>query len=123
VPYLSESASIPTGGGSALITFPLSNQILKALTLIQVEPFSIPSHIWAEIGIMSGGTNQANKTIVFSADYFGYRSPLSWTGSMPQLVDDYCYAEIISDDPGTFKLVACVYKIIATEGNTFRVDP
>lgn len=116
--------NIITTSGVIDITWMRSEfQIVKAVSLFDIENAYTPTDIHAEIGIMSGGRSIEHRVALFNAGYCGGNAPLGWTGSYPTELGNFIYAALLGPAGHKYRLVATLWKIVADEGGRFLVDP
>ncbi len=120
---LTKDNVINTTGVVDITQFRSEFQIVKAVTLFDLENAYEPTDIYAEIGVMAGGKTLAHRVALLNAGYCGSMAPLGWTGSYPTEADMFIYAALLGPAGHKYRLVASLWKIISQEGGTFIVDP
>lgn len=77
---------------------------VRAAAVINASGSASPADAWVELGIMSGGTAQGNRSVILAQNYVGDGAGVSWVGDILGQGEDYLYANVWSTAGGTFKL-------------------
>ena len=85
-------------------TISIDGNRVRAASVIQTSGGNSAADAWVELGIMSGGPSQGNRSLILAQNYVGDGSGVSWVGEISGHGEDYLYANVWSTLGGTFKL-------------------
>lgn len=78
------------------ITIPIDAVDITALSALPLGTTEDPTAIFAELGIMAGGTGQENRAIILASGYMGNSAGITWTGKLTGLPEQFAYLSIWS---------------------------
>lgn len=93
------------------------------LTVIDLSGSAKPNSAYAEIGIMSGGTDPQHKIASLASGYVGRDQPVSWTGYLITEQEMHAYAHIYSTPGGQFRLAGLVTPYKVSQEGGLILDP
>ena len=77
---------------------------IKAATVFNVTAAAEEASAFVELGIMTGGTSQANRVALLASGYVGELNPIAWHGDFTGGADEFLYANVRSLDTDSFRL-------------------
>lgn len=86
------------------ITIPIDAVDITAIAALPLGTTEGPTAIFAELGIMAGGTNLENRAIILASGYIGDSAGISWTGKLAGLPEQYAYLSIWSSTANNARL-------------------
>lgn len=119
------TGDVTAGSGRVLATIfiPVEQSVLSTLTVVDLSNALQPNDAYAEIGIMSGGTNPQNKVAALAANYLGEDVSVSWSGKVITEAGMFLYAHIHSSAGGPFRLNGLVTPYKMGEKGELILDP
>lgn len=107
----------------ATVTIPVDKVVLSTLNLVDLSNALQPNDAYAEIGLMSGGTEVGQKIAVVASGYIGKAITVSWTGKIICEPDMFLYGDVYSSVGGTFRLQGLVTPYKTGEKGELILDP
>ena len=107
----------------ASVTIPVDKVVLSTLNMVDLSNALQPNDAYAEIGVMSGGTENAQKIAVLASGYVGKAVAVSWTGKVICEPDMFLYGDVYSSIGGTFRLQGLVTPYKAGPKGELILDP
>ena len=106
-----------------VVSIPVDNHWVTAMTLINISQNSEPTQTWASIGIAQNQPSLENSIAIVAQGYLGTTAALFWTGKLIADPDSLLYARIYGTLAHTFRLVAITNKILGIVDGRIIVDP
>jgi len=123
VPSLTKDHTLTVHNTAQLVTIPLDMYVLKTAALRCIDPNAQANNSWAQLAILSGGTDFANIVAFLSSGYIGPLTPVYWTGSLVLEADLHLAAIISGQVNAIFRLSCILWKVRLDEKGEFRADP
>jgi len=89
-----------------LITIDISGNDLESAYLYELSDAGRPLDCFAQIGVMSGGTNLVNRVALLDQGYAGVGSGVSWSGHLRLGEQTFLYALLYAREASTYRLAA-----------------
>lgn len=106
-----------------VVSVPVDNHWVTALTLINLSQDASPVEAWASIGFAQNQPSLQNTIAILAQGYLGTHAALFWTGKLIADPDTFLYAHILGNASHKFRLVAITNKILGIENGRIVVDP
>lgn len=123
MPVIATESTIAISYQPQLVSIPVDNHWVTAITLINIDHDTPPVDCWALIGLKDETGSWQTRFSTLAAGYCGSSCDVYWSGKIIADPATAIFAELLGEATRRYRLVAVVNKIIATEGNRIVVDP
>lgn len=86
------------------VTIPIDAVKITALAALPLGSTGGPASVYAELGIMAGGTGLENRAIILASGYMGESAGISWSGMLDGLPEQFAYLSIWSSTANEARL-------------------
>ena len=106
-----------------LVTIPTDNHWVTAISVVNMDQDTEPVECWVTIGLQQSGGSYETRICTLAQGYCGTATDVFWSGKLIADPGTAIFAELFGTITKTYRLLAVLNPIIATQEGLIVVDP